>query len=280
MTSADALPSRAVDRTPAWVAREYGAEKWPEVERLVDGAITAETEPQLARVLHRVARSQWESPNPLTRHDSVVDGHEVRLPRSAAFGAQQALILDVLAASCRPDTALVAELGSGWAWHLLSFWLSGGPPQARYVGAEYTQAGRRAASRLAALDSRLRFQSLAFDFHAPVLEAVDVDGHALVYTQHAVEQVPELRSELFAVIRSIASRVTCIHFEPVGWQVHAGVRAGSSRAYAEHHDYNRNLVELLREEEASGRLVIDAMAPEVVGVNPANATTVIAWSSA
>ena len=55
--------------------------------------------------------------------------------------------------------------------------------------------------------------------------------------------------------------------------------AGTSRAYAEHHDYNRDLLEVLRAEEAAGGLRIEAIEPDVLGLNPDNATTLVRWSA-
>jgi len=266
-------------RDHSWIEREYGAEKWPAVERLIEQQIAAEPRPDLGRVLRRVAREQWRTADPLAGRRAVIDGREVQLPRSATFAAQQGLIVDVLLDACSPRTGLVVELGAGWAWHLLSLWSGGGPGTATYVAAEYTAAGRRAAARLAALDARLRFRAVEFDYREPDLRTLGRVQEAVVFTQHSVEQVDGLPDSLFTTIRGLADRVTCVHFEPVGWQCEAGGRAGSSRAYAERHAYNRDLVQRLRAEQAAGRLTIRTIATEVVGVNPDNATSVIVWTA-
>jgi hypothetical protein len=146
------------------------------------------------------------------------------------------------------------------------------------VAAEYTAAGRRASAALAELDPRLDFSAIPFDYHEPVLP-VDGHRHAVVYTAHSIEQIPKVRPELIEAIRGVADRVTCLHFEPVGWQVESQEREGSTLAYAEEHDYNRNLVEVLREAEAGGRIAIEILRPELFGINPRNSTTVIRWTS-
>lgn len=267
----------AVDRTKDWIDREYGAEKWPRVQRLIDERIAAEPGACLSRVLRAVARDQWATETPLATRQSVVDGGVVELPRSAAFGAAQGLVLDVLASVSSDATGLVVELGAGWSWHLLSFWLAGGPRAATYVGAEYTAAGRRAACSLAALDARLDYRAVDFDYHEPRLEGLGEAEHAVVFTQHSIEQIAYVKPALVDAIRGVARQVTCVHFEPVGWQLHGGALAGSSAAYAQRHDYNRDLVEILRAEQAAGRITIDAIAREIVGVNHENASTIIVW---
>ena len=154
-----------------------------------------------------------------------------------------------------------------------------------YVGAEFTASGCRAATRLAALEPSLRFTSLPFDYRNPGFPVLDGLRHAVVFTAHSIEQIPYVSVDLFAAIRGIAKRTTCLHFEPVGWQVResdgntGSGQPGSSRAYASGNDYNLNLIEMLRRAENEGILDVDHVSTEVIGVNPSNATSVIRWSS-
>ena len=64
--------------------------------------------------------------------------------------------------------------------------------------------------------------------------------------------------------------------ERVGWQLE-GDTASSSRSNAERNDYNRNLVDVLRHHERNGRLTVEVARPNVVGVNPRNATSLVQW---
>jgi hypothetical protein len=265
-----------VRRTRDWVEREYGREKWPAIERIVEAEERAEPDAGLARILGRVARSQWRAEDPLQTRPFAGGPAEIPLPPSGAHAAEQGIVLDVVGRACTGHTDLIVELGAGWAWHLLTLWATGGPRHAHYVAAEYTAAGRRAAARLAALDPRLRFSAVPFDYHAPRLDGGG-RRHAMVFSVNSVEQIPYVRPELFAAIRGLAPSVTCIHFEPVGWQLGERTGGGSSAAYAERHDYNRNLVAAVRAEAAAGRIVLDAIVPDLFGVNPRNATTVVTW---
>jgi len=267
-------------RTREWVAREYGEEKWPAVERLVERVCEDEgPEPRMSRVLARLSRDEWyHGDDANTIQEAIVDGRQVHSPRSVTFGGFQHFVTEATLSACDPEPELVVELGSGWGRNLFAIWLAGGPPGAMYVGAEYTGAGRAAAARIAALEPALRFESIPFDYHSPDLSALPRVGRAVVITVHSVEQIPHVRQEVIESIRGLAADVECLHFEPVGWQVGDADRAGSSQEYAEAHDYNRNLVSLLRKAETREEIEIVAVDPEVVGPGTfRNATTRVHW---
>ena len=269
-----------VRRTREHVDREYNREKWPAMERRIEDEIAAEPDGGLARILGRVGGSQWRGPDPLETVPFVAGDTLVHVTRGAAYGAEQGAVIDAVFGAIEPDTDLVVEMGSGFGWHLLTTFTMGGPRDALYVAAEYTAAGRRAATRLAGLDDRLRFEAIAFDYHDPSFDGLPRGRHAVVFSGHSLEQIPSVTPRLFEAIRGLADRVTVLHFEPVGWQVgpeHDG--RGTSRAYADTHDYTRDLVPALRAEEAAGQIAIDAIVPDVFGINPRNSTTVIRWRS-
>jgi hypothetical protein len=70
-----------------------------------------------------------------------------------------------------------------------------------------------------------------------------------------------------------------VHFEPVGWQFREYKAEGSSEGHAAANDYNANLAELLRRRAKEGEGEVAQVIPEAVGMNPANATTVVVWRS-
>jgi hypothetical protein len=269
------MSGEPVTRTPAWVEREYGREKWPAIARMVEEECAHETD--LARVVGRVARREMYPHGALAAGPAIVDGTPVSVPRALAKGAHQGLVVDAVADACSDATGLIVELGSGWGRNILNVWLSGGPRAATYVAAEYTDAGQGVAARLAALEPRLDFRSVAWDYHNPDLSQLDRVGEAVVFSAHSIEQIPQLTGAAIDAIAGLAERVTCLHFEPVGWQLGDHGRSGSSAEYAAQHDYNRNLIELLAERESQGRLRVELTLPEVIGINPANSSSVIVW---
>ena len=270
-----------VTRDAAWVEREYGREKWPQVLAMIREEIAEEgDEPSLSRVVSRVARREWYGDRGgLAAREAIFGGARASVPAAVAHGGHQRLIVESVIAACSPETDLVAELGSGWGYNLFNTWLGGGPADARYVAAEYTEAGREATCLLAALEDRLMLTTVEFDYHAPDRTEIDRATHAVVFTAHSIEQIPALPSGALEWIASLADRVTCVHLEPVSWQVEDAA-GGSSREYAERHDYNRNLIDTLRRAAADARLTIDLEVTDVVGENPENSTTLVVWRTA
>jgi hypothetical protein len=280
----DAPPSPSANRVRdrAHVEREYGTEKWPAVARSI--ASHAGNEPEggatLARVHRRVVRDYAYPDAPMAEREVFVAGRRQSMLSSLAWGGQSRLISDAVIDACTQDTELVVELGCGWGWHIIGSWLAGGPREALYVGAEYTAAGRGATQSLADLDPQLRFQALAFDYNDPFagLGSLGSVRDAVVFSVHSIEQIPHLSPAVPRAIVGLADRVRCLHFEPVGWQV-SDDSGGSSQAYAEHHDYNRDLLAVLRAEEDAGGLRIDEIALDLVGLNPGNSSTLVRWSA-
>ena len=163
----------AKSRTRAEIEREYGETRWPAIERVIAEERDADPDAGFGRLLGRVSAHQWATGDPSEPRPVVIDGAGTRLPLSGAFAGAQGIILEYIRDACTPETDLVAELGSGWGWHILSCWAQGGPTSARYVAAEYTEAGRRASSALAELDPGLDFTALPFDYHEPSFDGVD-----------------------------------------------------------------------------------------------------------
>jgi len=268
----------AVTRSTEWVEREYGDEKWPAIEGAIAEVCAAEgSAPDPARVVAQVARAEMGVLP--AESDMIVNGHPERLSLSLATGAYQSLVVETVLSHCTPETDLVVELGSGWGRNLMCLWLAGGPAGARYVAAEFTETGRRASAQLAALTPAMSFAALPFDYRAPDLTALAPGRTAVVFTAHSIEQVSELPDVLIEAIAGTAASITCVHFEPVGWQIDDSL-AGSSREYARHHDYNLNLVELLGRHADARTISVDGIQAEHIGLNPDNATSVVTWSSA
>ena len=136
--------------------------------------------------------------------------------------------------------------------------IGGGPRRATYFALEPSQSGRTCFSLLASLEPALTALSAAYDYSQPCYDDVPRGhAHALVFTSHSIEQVPELKREILTELFSLASELTVVHFEPVGWQIRAergleAARVGATKEYSEAKKYNRNLWELLVDLENSG----------------------------
>jgi hypothetical protein len=276
----DRASAATITRDATWVEREYGTEKWPRMLQGLEALQQVEAEPlSLARVVGSLTRLELEIGGAATRlEDFVADGHRVQFPACSALAAEQSLVVESVLSAVTPRTQAILETGSGWGHNLFRLWLEGGPADVRYVAAEYTEAGRKVAERIGALEPQMRLEARAFDYGHPEHFSLGELTEAVVFSVNSVEQIPYLSREVIDTLSGLADHVRCFHFEPVGWQVNPD-SSSSSQEYAERHDYNRNLVSVLREAAAEGRISLEDPHTEVLGVNPDNATTVLAWSS-
>jgi hypothetical protein len=261
-----------VVRSAEWIDREYGREKWPAILSRIDAELAA-GETQLARVLSAVKR--WETSSGEDRDLSVVvAGRALHLPRSFALHGGLGLILEKLVARAAPADVII-ELGSGWGFNLFHLWLNGGPRKAL----EYTLAGRQCTERLAALQRDLDIATMAFDYYAVNLDPLGrLAGRVFVFSCFSIDQIPQLPASIFHALRKLANRVDGIHFEPAGWQMEGEGCLGSSRQYAEKHDYNRNLWPLLNQLQGDGVLRLEACHANLFGQNSDNSAAMLCWS--
>lgn len=173
----------------------------------------------------------------------------------------------------------IIELGSGWGFNLFNLWLNGAPRAARYFALEYTEAGRLCTERLASLRGDIDIRALPFDYYAVDVSRIGYfSGRILVFTCFSVDQIPQLSPAIYSSLRGLARRIDGIHFEPAGWQMEGERCVGSSRSYAELHDYNRNLWPLLNRLQADGLLRLGDCCPEFFGQNAANSASMLCWS--
>ncbi|HEX3978511.1 MAG TPA: hypothetical protein VHW96_19735 [Solirubrobacteraceae bacterium] len=273
--------SEPVRRSAGWVQREYGREKWRATLAAAEEYLAGDDPRSLGRAVERVARGEQfaEVVGMQSTTACLGEGH-VTVPRAVAVGAWRALVVEAVLARCAPPPELIVELGSGWGRNLFDLWRCGAPPGARYVAAELTEAGRATTERLAALAPEMSLATLAFDLRAPDLSAIRVAGRAVVFTAYAIQQVPRVSPALVPAIAAIAPEVTVVHFEDAGWQIRGEDTKGSSETYAGLNDYNRDLYPTLRAAQSRGEIEILATIVDVVGINPADAASVIVWRPA
>jgi len=160
------------------------------------------------------------------------------------------------------DTDCVIEIGSGPALFLFKFWLTNGPLNASYYALEITQTGRLFTNILSYLESITSFRSLYFDYQKPDFSALrNKFKKVLVFSKGSVEQIPELPEELFSQLLSISNELTCVHFEPVGWQIvepyKQNLRTRKHRKRCLKKNYNTDLWPLLQELESKRLITIN-----------------------
>lgn len=269
-----------VSRDNSWNEREYGKDKWPP---LLDAARTliGEGERSLSRIVRKVYRDMTL---PISQKAEVftVLGRQAVLPRTFAWAGSNGYFADLIIDACDDRTDTIVELGSGWGRCLFDVWLRGGPRKARYYGLELTASGRLCAETIAAIEPDLDFRALSFDFYAPDYSGIERSkARAVVFSDFSICVIPRVEREIFTGLHAIADEVVGVMIEPFGWQIPADEREkeriGSSLAYAELHDYNRNLWEMIGNLEREGVLAIDYVEAEAVGLRPENSMSIVRW---
>jgi hypothetical protein len=184
-----------------------------------------------------------------------------------------------------PNTQTVVELGSGYSKNLFRIWLNGGPSDAVYVGAEYTDAGRRCGEFLATLEPQIKYRAVPFDFYKLNLVTLDHHAKTYVFTCYAVEQIPEVTFDMLEAIIRIPGVYRVVHIEPVGWQrklltfpwtskraLHLETRKSALEC-----QYNANLLEALQTLERQKKIEIEKIKFDFLAHRPNLAGTVIMW---
>lgn len=254
---------------------------WSRIENAVDRNIDA-GEQELSRLLHTsYAQTVGEVPG----------GERVSIfwdtPTPAPYLAANRIIRDwiadtVIHHAAALDADAVIELGSGWGYNLFNIWMRGGPLDAHYVGLEYTDAGRRVASRIAkSATSGPKLDVHPFDYYE--LEwrwLAKKFERAVIYTSHSIEQITELPTNFVERVSTLADDFVCLHFEPVGWQIPGAQDrdAGFGQLeYSQKHGYNTNLWALLNQKAETGSIEIFDARANVMAVKLYNGTSTIFW---
>lgn len=266
------------------VKEEYHDVLWGNVLRLIDDALNR-GETELPRVL-KIVEAAWRNMTPEPA-DGIAFGEKVRIPRAALIGGRQALRNRTFAAACRDNTKLIVELGSGWGNNLAEAYLAGCAASAEYWGLELSKEGRAATTRLASLKGAPAvLKSAPFNFFEPDYSALPdcPDGHVLIFSCHAIEQVQQLKREVFTRLLDRYPRISGIHHEPVGWQIRAQkglppASVGATKENSARTAYNENLWDTLCALEGDGRIRITHAEPDIIGHKLKNASTYIRWES-
>jgi SAM-dependent methyltransferase len=259
--------------------REVYEDYWSQLEVYVDENAG---EKELSRFIHRVVQS-WRQLEGIQPAEALAYGRKVELPACALVPVRNSIIFDQLAArlsSSRPTR--VVEIGCGLGHNLFLFYLSGcASLQVSYVGLDITSAAVRLATRIRDL-----FRLEQFDFRRHNMHDSDIglewfDGDTLFYTAHAIEQVPEIQASLIESMLRVSPRVSCVHFEPVGFQLESNSRhgeVGATRDYANSVRHNTNLISTLQGVAASGAIEITGVERDLYGHKIVNGLSVVSWS--
>jgi hypothetical protein len=231
----------------------------------------------------------------------VVGGRYLSTPVAPSTDA----LIDVIARCIDADVDCVVEFGSGLGLNLARLRLRLPTAPLTYVACEPSAGGRQATRSIFSTDPAARLQDYSFDYCQPNLDFLGGFRKIVAFTMHSIEQVPMLGEDFYRMLLA-ANVAACVHVEPVGWQRFTNIAGtvlalhrdeGAWNRYFSAYEfvlddahlvdnaavwstccgYNTDLLRLISAAAARGDVSVTNLAYDVVGLNPFNPSTVVAW---
>ncbi|MGQ3075786.1 MAG: hypothetical protein ACT7A5_32310 [Ferrovibrionaceae bacterium] len=257
--------------------------------------------PQIARYLGRLDQRAFAgvaAPDRLV----VAEGRYQARPRADQFAVLSAAVSGL--ADRQVDC--IVEFGAGLGVNLgrLAQVLAPLGIHPTYVACEPAAGGRDFAARLFA-GGEHRFEAHEFDYLAPEFGFLGRFRRILAFTCHSIEQVSVLGPAFHDGLLRLPL-AGGLHLEPVGWQRFTNIAAAVAEAHRSNQAlqwyrreyeyvleddrvvenaaawaaaslYNTDLLAQVGRLADAGRIGLAALAFEIVGENPFNPSTLIAW---
>lgn len=207
----------------------------------------------------------------------------LHLPLQADF---LAIVSRWISAFYAPEVDCIVELGSGYGRNLFELYLNGGPHPVKMFAGEITASGRALAAQLKALEPALDITVVPFDYLKPDFSFLGEKRlkSVLFFTRHSIEQVERVPRELFTGMMAVAEKVTCLHFEPFGFQLAHGPRPDGSisleqQKFIQRMHWNVNLAETVRTLADEGKLTLLHTYKNIIGEDPISPTSIMIWTA-
>jgi len=173
-------------------------------------------------------------------------------------------------------TEAVVELGCGYGSVILSIAEHLQSDEVTFLAAEYTPSGKE-LTKICAINQGIKIIVGHCNFMDEELTDLIIPDKSIVFTCVTACTLPKLPDVFIPAIRECNPKVV-IHFEPIYAHHNRSTLIDMMRRrYVEANDYNRNLLNLLKENESKGRIRILIEDRAVIGINPLFPISVIAW---
>jgi len=231
----------------------------------------------------------------------VVNGRYLSLPAMPGMDG----IFSAIAAVVDPEVDCIVEFGSGLGCNLARLRLKLPNAPVSYIACEPTEHGRRASELIFSTDPGARFEARPFDYGTPDLAFLDRFRKIVAFTVHSIEQMPVLGKAFYDALLA-ANIAHCIHLEPVGWQRFTNLAqlvlslhrdrdawqklrrnfefviddselVNNAAMWSAAGGYNTDLLPLIAAAAGRGEVTLTALAYEIIGLNPFNPSTLVAW---
>jgi len=286
MTTVPVRKLFSIDDLPAfspWPARLLGLDSWKHRKKTAAEVIREFDQEKWGVLLERVRTSpvavniddveRWSVEGVPDSLVSIGDRLELLSPIQARR-RYLALIESVLRRYL--PAAAVAELGAGYGSVILQL-----ARRPRFAGVpllagEYAERGCELIRQLSQA-SGLRIVVGHCDLGSRTPVDFAVPEGALLFTSMAVHYVPRLSEGYVHAIAALRPAAV-VNVEPCYEHCSSSTLTGLlRRRYIEINDYNRNLMSVLRAQQAAGTLRIVEEIPAVIGINPLLPVSVVVW---
>jgi hypothetical protein len=155
---------------------------------------------------------------------------------------------------------VIIELGSGWGRNIFHYLLNYNI-DIDIISGEYTEFGVKCQEMIK--NKYFPNKSLFIDYFDYNNSGKFFDNiknkykNPLIISFWSVEQITFLNNSFIDNLLNIADNMTCIHLEPVGWQINDNVSFMKEHKYGYRSYYNKNLYSKLKEYENNMLLKID-----------------------
>lgn len=285
--SQDRVPLNGLPQWSPWPGRLLGTVPWSPIERTQEKIDAEYDKDKYASCLAYYrehaqegitvdhVRKEWEMRG-LTSQKCVSFGEDLFLLSSSEFLSMNDRFLLEMLGSSVAEADIVVELGCGYGHNL---WLLAQQfPKKKYFGGEYSAQAVTLAQELYRNSPSIHVEQFNFyDPTYPILDQIEKGRRVLVFTRHAIEQLPSA-ANVCAVLPRYADKVAAVvHLEPLYEPDGTSLLSLLRKRYTEVNDYNRDLLPLLR---ANPAVTVQEVQVNVFGLNPLNPTSVIRWVSA
>lgn len=171
------------------------------------------------------------------------------------------------------DGITVVELGCGYGYNLSMLNEKMGPNKSQWWGGEYSLNAVEVGKILHA-DTAGKISVQPFNFYDADYD-LPKGGKLLIYTAHAIEQLPDASNVVAALAKHKSRIKAVIHFEPGYDLQNESLLDLMRKRYFEINDYNQNLVAVLKKHEADVEIL--EATRNVFGLNPFNPTSIVKW---
>jgi len=192
------------------------------------------------------------------------------MPLESARSAFYELLINTIGNDIEEETTVV-ELGCGYGYNL--YLLQKHFKKTMFIGGEYSPNAVLLASKL--FSEYPLIDVLEFNFYdVPYKILQDITSPIIVFTSHAIEQLPESSIFLDRLYPYREKIKAVFHFEPAYDLYDMSLIGLMRRRYSQANDYNRDLLRNLR---ARSYIRICNIQANVLGLNPFNPTSIIKW---